>query len=64
MLFLLKLRSSCGTMLTPSFSSQTVEKNMVKNRPPQVPKSGFIKLIYYWSHPLIQVKDYICRIFM
>ncbi|XP_020959206.1 uncharacterized protein LOC110262984 isoform X2 [Arachis ipaensis] len=31
----------------------TIE-DMVKNRPPQVPKSQFIKLIYYWSHPLIQ----------
>ncbi|XP_072070428.1 uncharacterized protein [Arachis hypogaea] len=30
----------------------TIE-DMVKNRPPQVPESGFIKLIYYWSHPLI-----------
>ncbi|KAL4306669.1 hypothetical protein AHAS_Ahas16G0201400 [Arachis hypogaea] len=32
----------------------TIE-DMVKNRPPQVPESGFIKLIYWLSHPLIQV---------
>ncbi|XP_072052838.1 uncharacterized protein [Arachis hypogaea] len=31
----------------------TIE-DMVKNRPTQVPEGHFIKLIYYWSHPIIQ----------
>ncbi|MED6154712.1 hypothetical protein PIB30_113649, partial [Stylosanthes scabra] len=29
--------------------------DMMKNRPRQVPEGQFIKLIYYWSHPIIQV---------
>ncbi|MED6188004.1 hypothetical protein PIB30_081823 [Stylosanthes scabra] len=29
-------------------------EDMVKNRPKQVPPSEFIRLVLYWSHPLIQ----------
>ncbi|MED6157652.1 hypothetical protein PIB30_025272 [Stylosanthes scabra] len=29
-------------------------EDMVKNRPTQVPPSEFVKLVLYWSHPLIQ----------
>ncbi|MED6141180.1 hypothetical protein PIB30_100751 [Stylosanthes scabra] len=29
-------------------------EDMLKNRPKQVPPSEFIRLILYWSHPLIQ----------
>ncbi|QHO11738.1 uncharacterized protein DS421_15g500770 [Arachis hypogaea] len=33
-------------------------EDMVKKRPTQVPEIQFIKLIYYWSHSIIQVKLY------
>ncbi|MED6123679.1 hypothetical protein PIB30_051441 [Stylosanthes scabra] len=35
-------------------------EHMLKNRPKRVPPSEFIRLILYWSHPLIQ-EAYECR---
>ncbi|MED6126806.1 hypothetical protein PIB30_082062 [Stylosanthes scabra] len=32
-------------------------EDILKNRPKQVPPSEFIRLILYWSHPLIQDND-------